>query len=363
MELSAKIRKWGTFFLALLFGIGYAAVLFLPYPKEVGAGNDVYAVRWSDGSETSERYGDAVPYLQGFTKKGDVFLEKEGKIGTYVCENDAKAARDALENGELLSLLTIEPPASRLARAALYRAYAGRLYYDAGDWFRFNGEKVALSGIGKAETVFLTGGELPASLLIATEATKLIVGDLAEFSHGTIYGTKVFVEGKTRYIVENGAIVDSAPVPRLVAGEPLASRIVVPDVPVCEEGALLPCRQLIELDLPFVGSGPVAAGELFYGELGCLFAEDGEYFVPESLKSVRVRGGTLVSYAFYRCPSVEEIDACGVSADEIERQAFAGLSSLRRLHTPRADVELSDPEKFTTYVADCGCTIYEIKEK
>lgn len=362
MELSAKTRKWGAVLLALLFGIGFAAVLFLPYPKEVGAGNDVYTIRWSDGSTTSERYGDAVSCLQGLTSGGDVLLEKEGKTGTYVSENAEKEGIAALEAGDLLPMLTMGP-FSRLFSAALYRVYVDRLYFSEDEWFRFDGEKVVPSAIGKAGTVFVSDGKLPASLLISTEATKLILGDLAEFSYETIYGTKVSVEGKTRYIVENGAIVDTDPVAGLVAGEPLASRIVVPDVPVCEEGALLPCRQLTELDLPFVGSGPVAAGELFYGELGYLFTEGGEYFVPKSLTRVRVRGGALVSFAFYHCPSVEEIDACGVAADAIEKQAFAGLPALKRLHTPRADVELSDPEKFTTYVADCGCTVYEIKEK
>lgn len=360
MELNAKTRKWGAFFLALLFGIGFTAVLFLPYPRSVGAGSERYRILWSDGTVTEESYASACSLLGGIGENGDIIFGKDALIGTYTSENGLKTAREILENGELPPMLTMDLPLNRLACAALCRVYADRLYYDSDEWFAYNGEKVALCGIGKAETVFFSGGELSASELLLTEAETLIVGDGADLSYKTLYGTSVRVVGKKRYLVENGAIVDTSLGGILTAAEPLAAEIFVPDVAVCAAGALLPCRGLVSLSLPFVGSGPVAAGDAFHGELGYLFSEGDKFFVPRSLKSVAVRGGALISFAFYDCPYLEEIDACGVDPKNIEPQAFAGLGSLKRLHTPRAEIELTG--EFTTRTAECGCTIYERKE-
>ena len=363
MGLKARTRKWVALLVAVLFGIGFAAVLFLPYPERIGTEKDSYAVLWSDGSVTEESYASACALLAGISEEGDILFSRGTLKGTYAGGEDLRAARAVLEEGTLLPMLTMDLPLDRLERAALYDVYADMLYYDTDDWFAFNGEKVALCGIGKAETVFFTGGELRASVLSLTEAKTLIVGDDAELSYETLYGTSVRVRGKTRYIVENGAIVDSLLGGTLTAGEPLAADVFVPDVAVCAQGALLPCRGLVSLSLPFVGSGPVAAGEGFFGELGYLFSEGEAYFVPQTLKRVEVRGGALVSFAFYHCPSLEEIDACGVDPSDIERQAFDGLGSLRYLHTPRADVTLENAAKFTTYVAECGCTVYERRDR
>lgn len=360
--MTPKKRKYVSIFLAFLFGIGFAAVLFLPYPKWLGTGSDTYTVKWSDGSVTEESYADALSCLDGIAENGDILLKRDALFGTYVSDFCVKEAISVLESGELAPMLSMSFPFNRLEAAALYHVYADLLYFDTGDWFRFDGERVVPTEIAKAQRVFFTGGELPASLLLLTEATTLTVGDLAEFSYKTIYGTSVTVEGKTRYIVENNAIIDTRLGGTFIAGQPLATEIYVPDVPVAARGALLPCRELVSVDLPFVGSGPVAAGELYHGELGYLFTEGEEYYVPASLKRVTVRGGALISFAFYHFPDLEEIDACGVDPAPIERQAFEGLPSLKRLHTPRADVTLTDPEKFTTYVAECGCTIYERKE-
>ena len=362
MGLSTKKRRYVTFFAALLFGAAFAFVLFLPYPKNIGLRTDTYTVHWSDGSRTEESFADALSCVIGVTEDGEILLQRGALFGTYVGENYLKEAVRILEEGELAPMLAMDFPFNRLESAALFRAYGDRLCFDTGEWLRFNGEKVVLTEIGRAGTVFFTGGTLSASLLIPTGAERLILGDLAEFSYQTVYGTSVRIEGKSRYIVENGAVIDTSLGKIFAAGEPLATDIVVPDVTVAAQGALLPARELVSVSLPFVGSGPVAAGERFYGELGYLFSEGEEYFVPATLKRVRVRGGALISFAFYHCPDLEEIDACGVDPLDIESEAFEGLPSLRYLHTPRADVKLTDSEKFTTYVAECGCTIYERKE-
>ena len=127
-----------------------------------------------------------------------------------------------------------------------------------------------------------------------------------------------------------------------------------------DEGALLPCEQLEEVEIPFAGSAQSSAGTLYRGEFAHLFSTGAEYCVPVTLKRVRVKGGYLISHAFYACKFVEEIDACGVSARDIERDAFADCISLKLLHTPRADVTLQG--NFTKRLAPCGCTVYERAE-
>lgn len=362
MGSNVKTRRYVAILLAALFVLGYAAVLFLPYPKAVGLQEEKYSVAWSDGSVTEDSFSDAYACLSGITDTGDILLEKEEKFGTYVSKNGMKAAVATLKNAELAPMLAMEVSVDRLERAALFRAFGDTLWFDAGDWFCFDGERVALTSPTAqttASTVVYTGGTLLGSLLAATQAEKLIVGDLADFSYRTLLGTAVHVEGKTRYIVENGVILDTALSRTLVACEPLSTEVFVPDVVAAARGALLPAKELTFVDLPFVGSGPVAAGEKFNGQFAYLFTEGEAYHVPSSLKKVRVRGGELISFAFYGCPDVEEIDACGVDPYDIERQAFSGLTSLKYLHTPRADVDLSELGKFVSHVADCGCTVYE----
>ena len=217
-------------------------------------------------------------------------------------------------------MLSMDVALSRLESAALFREYGDMLYYDAGDFFAFDGERVKPTAIGVAEKVFFTGGELTGALLVRTEAQTLVIGDDADFSYKTLYGTAATAEGRNRYRIAGGAIVDTSLGGIFAAGQPLFEEIAVPDVAVCARGALLPCKKLLSLSLPFVGSGPVAAGEEYVGELGYLFTEGQDYFVPDTLKQVTVRGGALVSFAFYHCPALEEIDACGVDPALIERR-------------------------------------------
>ncbi len=362
MGLNAKSRRWLTLLIAVLFGIGYAAVLFIPYPQAVPLRNDRFAIKWSDGTRTEESLASAAKDLYGISETGDVLLLRDGIFGTYVSKNGVKEACGLLEEGDLAPMLSMHFSFDRLESTALYFAYGDRLYFDTGDWFSFNGMRLAVDRIGRTDTVFFAGGELEASSLLTTGARTLIVGDRAELSYKTLWGTEVAVEGRARYSVTGGVIVENTLGGILTAGVPTARELVVPDVASCAQGALLPCRDAESLSLPFVGSRPVPAGEQFRGELGYLFSDGEEFYVPSTLRSVTVRGGVLISFAFYRCPALEYIDACGVEPSAIEKQAFAGLEQLRYLHTPRADVELEAPYKFTSYTAECGCTVYERKE-
>lgn len=364
MELTQKQRKWGSVLLAILFGIGFTLVLFLPFPKALQGTSGEYPILWSDGNSRIESYASAYGAFTGFTAEGNLLFGRNGLTGVLQSSEDMKEIKRALDEGDVDPLILADGELSPLESAALFKEYADTLYYCADTWLSFNGERLAPATDIHAEKVFLTDGEISATSLSLSGAELLILGDDADFSADALVGTRVRVEGRGRYRVENGAVILTEIAGSLKAGEPLAENLYIPDVGYCFMGALRPCQSLVSLSVPFLGNLPMKeAGDLtIQGELGYLFTDGHDYFIPDSLKRVEIRGGYLTSYAFYRCHGVEEINACGVSPENIERQAFVGADHLRYLHTPRADVVLDHAEEFTSYVADCGCTVYERKE-
>ena len=125
-----------------------------------------------------------------------------------------------------------------------------------------------------------------------------------------------------------------------------------------EEGALSACRGLRSLTLPFVGNTVFVDAADYCGDLGVLFglSDEREYDVPETLVSVKVLGGRLRGFAFSGCSSLTEIDACGIPAFAVSRQAFLGCGALQKIHTARADIVC--PEGFVSERAACGCFVY-----
>lgn len=363
MGLSGKKRTYIAVLIAVLFIIGFALVLFLPYPKAVGRENDGYLVAWSDGSSARESYFSALSSFTGFSEEGDLCFARDGSIGSTEGSLALKAVKTALDSGEISSLVNTDMNFSRLESAALYRVYADTLYSCKGEWFRFDGKNAVSVSNDVAGKVFLAEGELSASALNNTGASLLILGDGAEPSYKTLRGTFVSVEGRNRYFVENGAVVSRDLGHCLRAAEPLATSVRVPDVGFCDMGALLPCERLVSLSIPFLGNLPTYSETVYQGELGYLFSDGEEYFIPETLRRVEVRGGHVTSFAFYRCHKLEEIDVSRVDPDEIEPQAFLGLESLKVLYAPRGDVLLSNAEEFTAaYDAERACFVYKRKE-
>ncbi len=348
-----KARRAVAFFLVLL----YAALFFalLPYPAaRYFAGEDLYLCRWSDGTVTEETAFSACRDFAFLTKEEAVLL-RDGKEGKIVLEEPFAEAYRILSEGELAELLSFRTPEDPLQSAALRESFSKVVWADGGECFHYTGEAVVRGALEEAERFVLLGGSATPSAI--GNATSLRLGAQAEFTFRALLGTRVqTVETVEPYAFSRGAVfLHTAGGTRLVAGLPLAVQVSATDMRFADEGALLPCTKIEALELAFVGSAENKAGSLFRGELAYLFSTGSEYRVPESLRSLRVHGGVLVSHAFYGCGMLEEIDACGVAAEDIEDDAFSDCTNLRSLHVARGDLHL---QGFTARGLSCGCTLY-----
>ncbi len=356
---SAKLNgiKCALFVLCALF---WALLFFLPMPKVSAVSEESYLCLWADGEETRENYFAAYADMVGMNDVGEVILERDGRQGSIPAGEACSAAFSTLEGGGLAELLQLKiSGVSRLERAALYRRYQTRLWY-ADEFFAWNGEAIERAAARRAESLVFLAGSMTATRLTETQATRLYLRAAAEFDADVLTGTAVKeVVAEPPYFSEGNAVcLSTAGGVRLLAGIPTAKSVTVSeDVSFADEGALLPCTALEEVTIPFVGNVRSSQGTLYRGEFAYLFSTGKEFCVPASLKRVRVTGGYLSPYAFYVCKNIEEIDACGIPAQDVEKDAFAGCVSLKLLHTSRADVTLQG--NFTKRLAPCGCTIYE----
>lgn len=346
-------KKAGTalFVAACLFS------LYPPFPERL-AGGEAYACVWSDGSVTEESYSSAYSALAGMDGEG-VLLSRGGLTGRI--ESEAGALYSVLERGSLADLLSCTAEGTRIDSAALYRAFSDRVWYD-GDYYVWTGDGVErVSRAKRGEIVFLEGS-VSARVLNETNASTVYLRSEAQVTAASFVGSGVkAVFAEAPYSERDGAVyTDTAGGKRLVAAIGIVQELVLDEnLSFADEGALIACEGLVSIELPFLGSAKSPFGSGYRGEFAHLFSDGGSYRVPATLERVRVTGGRIESFAFYACPDLKEIDACGVDASEISRTAFAGMNSLKKLHTPKREVSLTG--SFASYRADCGCTVYERK--
>lgn len=334
-----------------LIAVSFAGTTVIQQKREI------YRCVWSDGSATQEDFASAYAVYDGATEE-EILLRKDSLTGKISAGESYRLAVETLEKGELADLLNMtEKGLSRIERAALFHKYATRLYY-ADDWFGYTGQGVRRVPLGAAtEVVFMTG-ELPDRALAQTGATTLYVQSGAQLSAKALSDScveEVFVQSP--YSAEGGAVYrDGVAGRRLVAGLPAVRSLRV-EADYIDEGALSPCRNLEELDLPFIGSSADRETAAYDGDFGYLFDRDGDgrYVIP-AVRRLIIRGGRIQSHAFYGAFALNEIDVCGVLPENIDRTAFDGLKELRLLHCPKEDVVLMGD--FTSYQAPCGCTVF-----
>lgn len=360
--MNAKLRllRGAIFALCALF---WAGLFFLTEPSSVSAVSDeTYFCLWEDGTESEERYFTAFRDLLGIEGES-VVLERDGMRGEIACGEACRELLGLIEHGNFGELAAAGTDgASRIEQAALYRRYRKTLFY-AGEWMEWTGRSLAVTRERAAEEVVLLEGEIAPERLIAAHAETVYLRAEGELGGATFVGTYVKkVVAQAPYRAEGECVCLDVPGgARLIAGLPYAERVDVPqDVTFADEGALLACSRITELSLPFVGNAKSDAATEYRGELAHLFSTGESYQTPKTLRKLRVTGGHLTSHAFYACPSLEEIDACGMRSGEIEYDAFADCTQLRYLHCPRADVFLRGT--FTRSVAPCGCTVFERAE-
>ena len=353
------MKRAATAFISTVFAIVWAFLCFLPLPTAVFGAQERYWCVWRQGETTQENYFTAYSDFAGISEAGNLMLERGGDYGEIVPSEAFLKAVAILDAGSLAELVVFEPQITRLEHMALYRKYQSRLWYE-GEFYGYTGSRIERVKPVRAEEVVLLAGTISPRTLADTGATCLHLRAEAELTAKTLARSSVStVIAEAPYSASGGAIcLDASGGKRLLAGVPAETEIVLPaDLEFADEGALLLCTRLSAITVPFVGSTKNTFGTNYRGMFAHLFSTGTEYRVPESLKAVRVTGGMLIAHAFYRCNQVEEINACGLLPANISREAFVDCASLKLLHTPRADVQLSGT--FQSRSASCGCTVYE----
>ncbi len=335
-------------------------LLFTPFPRGAAAEDESYLCEWSDGSVSEESYASAFSaYVES---DGEGALLVRGALSGKILFGEAfRKGYAVLNGGELANILALGTDGLlRLECAALFCAFSDTLFYDGG-YFEWDGNGFVRTQARKARELCLLSGGLARGVLLKTGAEKLILRKGARISAEDFIGSSVReAEAAFPYSFENGAAYFyEAGNKRLAAGLPHVETIAVSsDTDYADEGALSPCSRLREVTLPFCGNGREKNGETYFGEFGYVFGRDeaGRYAVPETLARVTVTGGFLVSRAFYLCPYVREVNACGVPAEHISPDAFAGMNGLEYLHCPCADLALDGD--FVAETLSCGCTAF-----
>lgn len=353
-----RARRIVALCLSILCAIFFALALFYPLPRVLeGAERPAYSCLWEDGTRTDESYYTAFRDYAGVSAEGDVLLSRSGRAGVIPAEEESRLCFSTLKSADLAELLALRAPADPLFSSAYADVFSHYVWYD-GDLFVYDGTRIVRDDAAKGEIFVLLGGSVRASVLIRTGATAVELRPRAEVTPYMFIGTGiVHAEGFPPYSVEGNAVcLDTVSGKRLVAGLPLAKSVTATQMRFADEGALLACTEVAELDLAFAGSSVDPRGTTYRGELAHVFSAGTEYRVPESLKKVRIRGGALISHAFYACGMLEEIDACGVPAKQIEDDAFADCTHLKLLHCARDDLPLTGEKT----PLPCGCTLYTL---
>lgn len=351
MKTTTKFAKRAAVVIA---SVACLILLVFPFGREL-SGNEFYECVWADGSVTGESYSSAYQSLVGMDEGGIVLL-RNGLTGRV--KSEARRVYETLEEGGRDELLYCFAEGTRIDRAALYRTFSDRAWFD-GNYYIWTGTKIErVSRVKKSELVVLSG-KVSARVLRECGARSVSLRAEAEVTTGTFAsgGVKV-LRVQPPYEISGGALyANTAAGKRLVAALVGAEELAFDsDLKFIDEGALLVCDKLVSLTLPFLGSAESPDGAEYKGELAHLFSDGAEYRVPQSLARVKVTGGRIIPFAFYACSGLKEIDVCGVSEKDIAETAFTGLSSLEILHTPKKSVILTGD--FTASEAECGCTVY-----
>lgn len=359
-----KLRRILLIVSGVLLAAASVLTLFLPFPAALGTKAEVYLCTWDDGTITEENYLTAYSALEGVAEDGLIELKRGGHVGE-IPVSEAFSERNAiLSDGSLSELLSLgRGELSRLGQAALFREYGSAVYYSA-DEFRYTGEGIVHDNLKRAEKVILLSGALPANYLAEMGAGELRIAAVAEFSADRLLGSNIGkITAAAPYFTENDALyLGIAGQTRLVAAVPAAEELELSESDYADEGALLPCTALTSLTIPYAGNARRSIGTSYDGTFAWLFSSSEGFSVPESLKKVTVTGGQLVSRCFYACPKLEEVNACKLSASDIEIDAFADMVGWKTVHSPKSDIILTG--NYTAHTAPCGCTVFErIEEK
>ena len=140
--------------------------------------------------------------------------------------------------------------------------------------------------------------------------------------------------------------------------------ITVPDyVTSISAGAFSGCSSLESITLPFVGGSRKSASDTYQYPFGYIFGTSGytggvstyqyyygsstsittstTYYIPASLKSVKITGGNILRGAFYNCTSLTSVEI-GDSVTSIGELAFHDCDSLTSVIIPDSVTSIGD---------------------
>ncbi len=347
---SCKKRLFSALIFLVLFVL--CACCLVPFPRAAAAREETFEAVWENGAVTQESYASAYSALSG-GGSGSLLLEREGIRGEISASERYRAVRAVFQEGSLLDLLTLQTEGlSSLERAAIYRDFSDTGFYSA-DLFAYDGDRVFRTLRASFSTLVLLDGSVSSGFLCEIGAQKLVLRSGAEFSASSLAGTKIAeIEAAAPYVVKEGGVyLSTAGGTRLVAALPNMEEFKAEGYDFCDDGALSPCKDLVSLELPFAGSARSILGSDYDGRI--LWALGGS--APQTLKRVKLTGGTVGQLAFLGLNGVEEIDLCGIPEENISPLAFESLKGLLRLHTTK-NLQL---EGFSRTLLPCGCTLYE----
>ncbi len=347
-----------TLALAVLFSLAWVALLLFPAVKKVRGSGETYLCRWADGTQTSESFASA---YAAFTECDGtrICLNRNGVSGEISVSPRFTAYYETLLHGAAREVLALDASApNTLERVALWRNFSKRAWWSEDSFYVWTETGAQAAHSTHCKELALESDGLTATALKNTRATVIEVRAGSYFSVQKLVGSPVCeLRGVAPYFTENGALyLHTAGGTRLVACSPNMLSFTAGDYDFADEGALVLCGELQSLTLPFVGTARSTGNENYRPELAALFLYGKEYQIPPTLKRVTVTGGEIDATAFYRMEGLEEIVLCGVDANRIPRDAFAGCTSLRSLHAPIADVSLAS--EFSHRTLGCGCTLY-----
>ncbi len=313
-----------------------------------------YLCEWENGAVTEEEEGALAACCTGVSETGDALFLREGVRGRVPLGEELAHAVSVLGGNDFSAIAAYSfGGLPSLARAALDLSFKGRLYYADGFFVWQNGLSAAQTREGEELVVF---GEMSVSARKGVTAKRLTLTSTAQVDGLTEHSFSEF-RAEPPYEAADGALyLHTAGGKRLVTVCANAGELVLGEYDFADRGALLAAGKLLSADLPFVGSSLSLAGTDADGMFARLFSDGASFRVPETLFRVKVRGGALVSHAFYACPHLAEIEACGLDPSSVAADAFADCRELRLLHVPRDDVLLTG--NFSREELPCGCYLY-----
>lgn len=347
---SCKKRVFSALIFLVLFAL--CACCLVPFPRAAAAREERFEAVWENGTVTQESYASAYSALAG-ERNGNLLLEREGLRGEIVASEHYRAVRTVFKEGSLLDLLTLQTEGlSSLERAALYREFCDTGFYSA-DLFAYDGDRVFRTPRASFSKLVLLDGSVSSGFLCELKAQKLVLRSGAQFSASSLAGTKIAeIEAAAPYAVNGGGVyLSTVGGTRLLAALPNIEEFKAEGYDFCDEGALAPCKNLVSLELPFAGSTRSTLGNDYDGRVLWAFGDS----APQTLKRVKLTGGTVGQLAFLGLNGVEEVDLCGIPEENISTLAFGSLKGLLRLHTTK-NLQL---EGFSRTALSCGCTLYE----